>query len=107
MTKTLQVLCNEVTPTPLQSILKTCQSGYWRINEEEAETLTHIEIFDESTKTKVRGKIVEMTYEKKADNDYATGYVVTFEPLENRDGNVIRSYSTTRPKFNRIGIAVK
>ena len=48
-----------------------------------------------------------MTYEKKSDNDYATGYVVTFTPLENRDGAVIRSYSTTRPKFNRIGIAIK
>ena len=107
MTKTLQVLCNEVTPTPLQDILTTGKSGYWKINEEDAETLTHIEIFDESSKTKVRGKIVEMTYEKKSDNNYATGYVVTFTPLENRDGAVIRSYSTTRPKFNRIGIAIK
>ena len=107
MTKTLQVLCNVETVTPLQTVLETCQSGYWKINEEEAEGLTHIEVFDEATKTKVRGKIVEMTYEKKKDNDFATGYVVTFEPIENREGRLIRSYGSTRPKFNRIGIHIK
>ena len=103
--KTIQVLCNLKTITPLQDVLDTRQTGWWRINPADASTATHVEIFDEETLTKVGGKIINRFYED-ANEDHGAGWVFEFEPKE-IGGHFLRSYNTTRPQFNRIGFAIK
>ena len=107
MTKrTLQVYCNNNTPTPLEDVLKSQQTGNWRLSKENAESLTNVEIYHEETKTKIRGVITEMEYVKGTET-MGGGYVISFTPLENREGRIITSYNSTRPKFNNIGWAIK
>jgi hypothetical protein len=107
MTKTtLQVLCNLTTPTPLSDVLSTCTTGTWRMRSDIVETLTHVEVFDESTNNKIVGSIDEITYKEKTDT-MGSGYSIKFTPIPNREGSVVRSYGSTRPKFNMIGWNIK
>ena len=103
--KTLQVLCNLKTPTPLQDVLKSQSSGNWRIKESTLSECTHLEVFDEETKTKVGGPITGYTY-TEGDDTMGKGFVIYFTPKE-IGGSLIRSYNSTRPKFNMIGWNVK
>ena len=104
--KTLQVFCNNNTPTPLEDVLRSQQTGNWRLSKENAESLTNVEIYHEETKTKIRGVITEMEYVKGTET-MGGGYVISFTPLENREGRIITSYNSTRPKFNNIGWNIK
>jgi len=104
--KTLHVLCNANTPTPLEDVLKSQQTGNWRISKENAESLTNVVIYHEETQTKIRGEITEMEYVQATDTR-GVGYVISFTPLENREGRIVTSYGSTRPKFNNIGWVIK
>ena len=107
MTKTtLQVLCNITTPTPLSDVLSSRTTGTWRMRSDIAESLTHVEVFDEATRNKIVGEIDTITYEEKTAT-MGAGYVISFTPIANREGSVVRSYGSTRPKFNQIGWALK
>ena len=104
--KTLQVYCNNNTPTPLEDVLKSEQTGVWRLGDDTVDGLTNVEVYHEETKTKIRGLITEIEYHTK-NEEHGGGYVISFTPLENKEGRVITSYGSTRPKFNNIGWAIK
>ena len=99
--KTLKVLCNLNTPTPLNDILKEGKSGTWRIRESDLIECTHFEVYDEGTGNKVGGPITSYEFQEK-DGSMGGGFVISFTPKE-LGGHKIRSYKSTRPKFNRIG----
>jgi len=101
MTKrTLKVLCNLNTPTPLQDILNTGSSGTWRIRQSDLDECTHFEVYDETTKNKVGGEITSYELVNESPT-MGKGFVIHFTPKE-IGGHLVRSYGSTRPKFNRI-----
>ncbi len=109
MTKrTLRVLCNSTTPTPLHDILNETRtqgkSGTWRVNGSDLEECTDFEVYDEESGNKVGGPIVSYEYIEKTDT-MGGGFEITFTPKE-IGGSIFRSYKSTRPKFNRIGFDI-
>ena len=103
--KTLQVLCNLNTPTPLKDIIKEGKSGTWRIRESDLSECTHFEVYDEGTGNKVGGEITSYELVNESPT-MGKGFVIYFTPKE-IGGSFERSYKSTRPKFNRIGWNIK
>ena len=101
--KTLNVLCNKSTLTPLSEVLETQETKWWRVNDETMSEVDRVVIWDEETSSKVVGKITETTY---VDEPHK-GWVIEFNPTPLRDGSLTRRVRwENRPKFNMIGYAI-
>ena len=107
--KTIHVLCNKETRTPLEDILNDECTGYWRIDQKNTplDGVKRVEIWDEETSSKIVGDITEYEYVDRTD-DHGPGYVFYFNPRRNVEERTVRSVRwENRPSFNQIGWCIK
>ena len=95
MKKTIHVLLNKATDTPVAQVLSSGESGTWRIGKGEEEGIEQIIIWDEETKTKTKAKVTDIVK-----SETLPGFVFKFDPFAAR---VINVRWENRPKFNQIG----
>ena len=101
--KTLNVLCNKSTQTPLSEVLETCETKWWRVNDELMSSVDRVVIWDQQTSSKIVGTITETTY---VDEPHK-GWVIQFNPISLRDGSLTRRVRwENRPVFNQTGYAI-
>ena len=95
MKKTIHVLLNKQTDTPVNQVISTGESGTWRIGNGDQEGIEQIIIWDETSKTKTKAKVSDIVK-----SDTLPGFVFKFDPLAAR---VVNVRWENRPKFNQIG----
>ena len=95
MKKTIHVLLNKQTDTPITDVISTGESGTWRIGKGEEQGIEQIIIWDETTKTKTKAPVSDIVK-----SDTLPGFVFEFDPSVARMLNVRWE---NRPKFNQIG----
>ena len=95
MKKTIHVLLNKSTDTPVAQVISTGESGTWRIGNGDEEGIEQIIIWDETSKTKTKAKVSDIVK-----SDTLPGFVFQFDPSFAKVLNVTWQ---NRPKFNQIG----
>ena len=97
MKKTIHVLLNKETDTPISEVQDSGESGTWRIGKGEEQDIKQIIIWDEETLTKTKAKVIDIVK-----SDTLPGFVFKFDTFKSYD---VRWQN--RPKVNQIGWTIR